>query len=174
MMEAVARGCWLWQLSSIPRWRAAVSTMLSGDALKSPAKIQVVSGAVSRWASSSSIWRWPMCSAPKRPVMIAQAREQFVTAYAGVLGKRLDRVASERVFEVARRNVLILTGTDPGFGNVAVATLLKLFHQVAETAGEHAAGGGAAEKTSQPAAQHIRQTTALGGAARGAGRASSQ
>ena len=46
-MEAVARGCWLWQLSSIPRWRAAVSTMLSATLVRSrPAIVDRASGTI--------------------------------------------------------------------------------------------------------------------------------
>jgi hypothetical protein len=45
--------------------------------------------------------------------LLAQAGEQFGTIEARLLGQRVDRVAAERLLEIARSDVFVLVGSDP-------------------------------------------------------------
>src|SRR5262245_29785762 len=57
-------------------------------------------------------------------LLLAQAGEQLPAAHAGLPAERVDGVASERVLEIAGRNVLVLAAVDPGLRGAALAALL--------------------------------------------------
>src|SRR4029078_13338628 len=85
--------------------------------------------------------------------------EQIVASHPGLLRERVERVASERARKGALRDGLVGSGTDPGICNVALAALLELLEQSAETAVEHRAGGGGAENATHGPAEHGAKTS---------------
>ena len=81
----------------------------------------------------------------------------------------IQHIRPDGLFELVRRQVLVGTGADPGFGGVAVAVLLETLQQLRETATEQSAdarASGAAEISEQAAeAALLAQAALLGHAA---------
>src|SRR5262249_40830905 len=92
--------------------------------------------------------------------LLAQALEQVVARQAGLRRQRVDLVRAERVPEIVRVDVLVLAGTDPGLGDVAVAGVLQLLEDIVEATGEHAAGGRATENAAKPALEDVAEVSA--------------
>src|SRR5215831_15665283 len=91
--------------------------------------------------------------------ILAEAAQQIVPRHAALGRQRLDLVGTQRLREIVWRDRLVLAGANPGIGGVALATLLQLFHQVSEPAGDHAARGRAAEQSAQRSLQHVAKPT---------------
>src|SRR6476469_1581127 len=79
--------------------------------------------------------------APVRRELIDETREilpqpfqQVVASHPGLLRERVERVASERAREVALGDRLVRPGADPRMRHIALAVLLELLEQPAETA----------------------------------------
>jgi len=53
--------------------------------------------------------------------VLAEALQQFVARHAALGSERLDLVDAERAAEIARRDLLVGTGADPGVGLIAQA-----------------------------------------------------
>src|SRR4249919_2502365 len=90
----------------------------------------------------------------------AQSRQQFVARQTGVLRQRIDVIGADRLRQVAFGNVLVRSGADPRFGDLALAVVLKLLEQAAEAAAQHAAGRAAGEQTAQPALEQTAKIAA--------------
>src|SRR5690242_6655550 len=91
--------------------------------------------------------------------VLAEAAQQVVPRHATLGGERLDLVGAQRLGEIVGCDRLVLSGANPGIGGVALATLLQLFHQVSEPAGDDAARGGAAEQPAQRSLQQVAKAT---------------
>src|SRR3954468_11449103 len=87
--------------------------------------------------------------------ILAEAGEQLVARQAALGGQALDLVGAERVGEIAGRDRLVLALADPGIGGLAVAALLKLVEEIAETAAEHAAGCATREQAAKAALEQV-------------------
>src|SRR5205814_2967196 len=88
----------------------------------------------------------------------AKARQQFLARQAGVLRKRVDVVAADRLRQVAFGNILVRSGADPRVGDLALTVVLKLLEQAAEAAAQHAAGRAAGEQSAETALEQIAKT----------------
>ena len=94
--------------------------------------------------------------------ILAEAREQFVTGQPALRHQAIDLIGAERAGEIARCDLLVRARTDPGVGGVAMAALLKLVEQVAQSAAEDAAGSAAGEQAAQSALQKIAEAAPPG------------
>ncbi len=78
---------------------------------------------------------------------------------SGLFGKRFHLVAAERLFEIARIDLLVLAAADPGIGNVALTVFLQLLEDVAKPAVEDAAKRAARSAAGEDAAEDVAKTT---------------
>ncbi|MBR0955200.1 hypothetical protein JQ591_32590 [Bradyrhizobium canariense] len=75
-------------------------------------------------------------------------------------GQALDLVGAERVGEIARCDRLVLALADPSVRGLAVAALLELVEQIAETAAEHAAGCATREQAAKATLEQVTEAAA--------------
>ena len=88
--------------------------------------------------------------------LVGEVGKHLVPRHPGLLLKILDGVRAERLFELVRRDPVVLAAPDPGIDLVAVAVLAELVDDRTEPA----AADQAAEKPAQAARQHAAETAA--------------
>src|SRR5829696_7870186 len=81
-----------------------------------------------------------------------QTGQKLVTRQPGLLLQRRQHVRTDRLLELARRDLLVGAGPHPAVRQVSPAALLEAIDKVAEPAAEQAPGAGSAE-AAQEAAQ---------------------
>jgi hypothetical protein len=77
--------------------------------------------------------------------VLAQPGKQIPAVHPGLLRELVERVASERIREIALRDILVRASADPRMSDIALPALLQLLEQTTEPAIDYRAGGGAAE-----------------------------
>ena len=92
--------------------------------------------------------------------IFAEALEQVIARHASLRHERVDLFRSKSAGQIVRRYCLIGASADPRISGIALASLLKLFEQVAQAAAQDASSGTGCEQTAQPASEQIAQPAA--------------
>src|SRR5580704_11119653 len=95
--------------------------------------------------------------------MLAEAIQQVLARQAALRHQAVDLVGAKRVGEIARRDLLVRAWAHPRIGRLAVAVLLEMLEQVAQSAADNAAcratGKHAAEAALENGAKTAKTST---------------
>ena len=95
--------------------------------------------------------------------MLAQASEQVLPLYAGMLAQYVERVAPESSGQFVRGDFVIWAITDPGLRRSAMATVLEFFDEIAKPAAQNGSSCSAAKEPPQSSRDQVVQAaTRLG------------
>src|SRR5579883_3033299 len=87
--------------------------------------------------------------------ILAQTIQELVARQAALRGELVDLVGAQRIGEIARRDLLVLSSADPGTGLLAMPGVLQLLEQVIQPARQHRACCGAAKQAAERPLEHI-------------------
>src|ERR1700722_12786376 len=91
--------------------------------------------------------------------MLAEAVQQVLARQAALRHQAVDLVGTKRVGEIAGGDLLVWSRAHPRIGGFAVAVLLELLEQVAQSAADDAAGRAARKQAAKPALENVAKTT---------------
>src|SRR5580692_2969493 len=90
--------------------------------------------------------------------MLAEAIQQVLARQAALRHQAVDLVGAKRVGEVARCDLLIRARAHPRIGGFAVAVLLELLEQVAQSAADNAACRASGEHAAEATLEDVAKT----------------
>src|SRR3954470_24241698 len=92
--------------------------------------------------------------------ILAEALQQILARQAALGGQMFNLVGTQRIGEIAGRDLLVGTVADPGVGLIAKPLLLELIQEVAKPAAQDAAGRSTREQSAQSALEQVAHTSA--------------
>src|ERR1700722_3195000 len=91
--------------------------------------------------------------------MLAEAAQQVLARQAALRHQAVDLVGAKRVCEITRRDLLVRPRAHPRIGGFAVAVLLELLEQVAQSAADNAACRTSGEHAAEATLEDVAKTT---------------